>query len=129
MPRKIAIITTKDVYSNYGDDCNTIINNITEWTEVSEADFALLQKAAYKMPYGQQFVILEQPIDTKAFVAKTIADYIKLSKEEEAREEAAKKKRAADALARKHKKELKDRESKLALLKQLQEEFALDSAK
>jgi hypothetical protein len=127
MTHKIAIITTKDVYSNYGDDCNTVINNITEWTEVSDEDFRLLQQAAYKMPYGQQFVILEQPIDTPAFIAKTIADYIKLSKQEEAREAAEKKKKAADALARKYKKELKDVESKKKLFEKLKAELGTDA--
>ena len=54
MSRKIAIITSRDVYSNYGDDSNTIINNNTEWTVVTHDEYLLLQKAAAKMPYGQQ---------------------------------------------------------------------------
>ena len=120
MTHKIAIITSRNVYSNYGDECNTIINNITEWTTVTHEDYLLLQKAAARQ---YNFAILEQPVDTPAFIAKTIADYLEVAKAEEAKAEADKKKRAAQALARKHKNELKDRESKLELLNKLKAEL------
>jgi len=120
MSRKIAIITSRDVYSNYGDDSNTIINNITEWTEVTHEDYLLLQKAS---ACQYNFAILEQPVDTPAFIAKTIADYLEVAKAEEAKADADKKKRAAQTLARKHKNELKNRESKLALLNKLKAEL------
>lgn len=123
MAHKIAIITTRDVYYNYGDDCNTVINNITEWTTVSHEDFVMLQQASHKMPYERQFVILEQPVDTPAFIASTIADYIEMAKKQSAEEATAKKIHAAAALARKQKKELKDRESKVALLMKLKAEL------
>jgi len=123
MSHKIAIIKTKDVYYNHGDDCDTIISSITEWTVVTDDEYSLLQKAAAKMPYGEQFQIFEQPVDTKVFIAKTIADYIELVKQAEVKEAEDKKKRAAQALARKHKNELKDRESKLALLNKLKAEL------
>ena len=120
MTHKIAIITSRDVYSNYGDDSNTIINNITEWTEVTHEDYLLLQKASARQ---YNFAILEQPVDTPAFIAKTIADYLEVAKAEEATADADKKKRAAQTLARKHKNELKNRESKLALLNKLKAEL------
>lgn len=120
MSHKIAIITTREVYDRYGDDSNTIINNITEWTVVSDEDYKLLQKASIRQ---YNFAILEQPVDTPAFIAKTIADYLVAAKAEEKRAAEEKKKREAAALARKHKKELKDRESKLELLKKLQAEL------
>lgn len=123
MAHKIAIITTRDVYYNYGDGCNTVINNITEWTTVSHEDFVMLQQASHKMLYERQFVILEQPVDTPAFIASTIADYIEMAKKQSAEEAAAKKIHAAAALARKQKKELKDRKSKVALLMKLKAEL------
>jgi hypothetical protein len=122
MTHKIAIIKTKDSCSNYGDDSNTVITSITDWTEVSDEDFCILQKTQY----DGQFYILEQPTNTIEFVAKTVAEYLEKAKKAEADALIAKKKKDAANLARKHKKELQDRDSKLALLKKLQEELALD---
>jgi hypothetical protein len=120
MTHKIAIITSRNVYERYGDDYSTIINSITDWTEISDEDFNLLQKASTQQ---YEYAVLEQPVDTPAFVAKTIADYLVIARAEEARRAAEKKKRDAKALENKHKKELKDRESKLALLQKLQAEL------
>jgi hypothetical protein len=122
MAHKIAIIKTTDTYSNYGDDSNTIINSITDWTEVSHDDFCILKKTQY----DGQFYILEQPTDTVEFVAKTVAEYLEKARKDEAAAIIAKKKKDAANLARKHAKGLKDRESKLALLKKLQEELSED---
>jgi len=119
MTHKIAIITTKDFYYNYGDDRETIIRSITEWEEVSTEDFELLDKASYKLG----FYLIEQPLNTKEFVAKTIADYKALVKKEATKEAEEKLKREEKARERKFKKELKDKESKIALLKKLQEEL------
>jgi len=125
MTHKIAIITTRDIYSNYGDDHDTIIDSITDWTEVSETEFKTLMYAAPRL----KFSVIEQPTDTGAFIAKTIADYLAISKAEEKREAEAQKKREEAALARKYKKELKDKESKLRMLKKLQEELGSEALK
>lgn len=122
MAHKIAIIKQRDIFYNYGDDRETIINSITSWEEVSDEEFKLLEKAAYRF----EFVVIEQPIDTKTFIAKTISDYVAMVKEEQAKEEKAKKARAEAALKRKHAKELKDKESKLALFNQLKSELGVE---
>lgn len=122
MAHKIAIIKQRDIFYNYGDDREAIINSITSWEEVSDEEFDLLEKAAYRF----EFVVIEQPIDTKTFIAKTISDYVAMVKEEQAKEEKAKKARAEAALKRKHAKELKDKESKLALFNQLKSELGVE---
>ena len=115
MTHKIAIIKTRDIIYNYGDDKESIINSITSWEEISDEDFVLLNKASYRF----NFVVIEQPIDTKVFIAKTIADYTTMAMAEE----KEKKVRAAAALRRKHAKELKDKETKRVLLQQLKAEL------
>jgi len=119
MAHKIAIIITKNCYYNYGDDYETILQSITNWEEVTDEEFDDLVQASYRMG----FQIMEQPAEPKKFIAKTISDYKTLVKEEKRKEAEEKKKRADAALVRKHKKELKDRESKLALIKKLQAEL------
>ena len=73
--------------------------------------------------YRKGFKILEQPIDTPAFIAKTVSEEIAIAKAEEARLAQEKAKRDEEAKLKKYKKDLKDKESKLALLKKLQAEF------
>lgn len=122
MTRKIAIITTRDYTRGYGDDYDDygkIIESITDWEEVSDEDYKTLQYAAPRL----NFAIIEQPTDTKKFIAKSIADYTAIAKAEAIRDAEEKQKRADAALARKFKKELKDKESKLKMLKKLQEEL------
>lgn len=119
MTHKIAIITTQDVYYNYGDDHETLVKSITDWEEVSDEDFRMLQQASYKF----NFFILEQPTDTKAFIAKTISDYKELVKQEAAKAAEEKRKREERAQQRKFQKELKDKESKKALLEKLKAEL------
>ena len=120
MSRKIAIITSRDVWYNYGDDHVRIIDSITDWEEISDENYNLLQKARSRLGH---FEILEMPTEQENFIAKTIAQYLTLAEEDAKKAEAEKKKREEAALARKHKKDLKDKESKLKLLKKLQEEL------
>jgi len=120
MTRKIAIIKTRDYYPGYGDDgFEVIIQSITDWTEVTDDEYKTLNAASATLG----FKILEQPIDTPKFVAKTVADYKAWALAEEARKVTEAKERAAKALERKFKKELKDKTTKIAMLKKLQEEL------
>jgi hypothetical protein len=122
MTHKIAIITTRDYTRGYGDDYDDygkIIESITDWEEVSDEDYKTLQYAAPRL----NFAILEQPTDTKKFIAKSIADYTAIAKAEAIREAEERQKRADAALARKFKKELKDKDSKIKMLKKLQAEL------
>lgn len=122
---KIAIITTRDIsVSDYdGYDTNiTIANSITDWDEVTHDEFLLLQQASYRVG----FRIIERPVDTSAYVAKTIADYKAIAKAEEAKAAKEKKDREDAALQRKFKKELKDKTSKEKMLAKLSEELGVD---
>jgi hypothetical protein len=122
--RRIAIIKERDLYARYYDGegggyDRQLIESITDWEEVSEADFQMLSRAGGRLG----FVVIERPVDQPAFIAKSIADYKKLVKVEEDREAALKKAREAAALERKHKKEMKTRESKRELLEKLKKEL------
>jgi hypothetical protein len=121
MTRKVAILLTTDVYSydEYNDDHRSIVNSITEWEEISNEDFQVLQAASYR----KGFKIVEQPTNIKEFVAKTVTEEIARAKEEAIKLEAEKVARAEAARLKKYKKDLKDKESKLALLKKLQAEL------
>jgi hypothetical protein len=122
MPHKIAIITSRDVYYGYDEDQVKIVESITDWEEVSDEDFKTLNFAAGRLG----FVLIEQPVDTKQFIAKTITQY-KAIAEAEVKEAAAEKaKREQASLERKLKKELKTKESKIELLKKLKEELGED---
>lgn len=115
----------KDIYYNFGDDCRSIIDSISDWDEVSDKEYKILYSMSNRCGYN----IIERPADAPAFIAKTVADYKKLAKIEAERAAAEKQQRDEAALKRKHKKELKDRESKLKLLKHLQEELGSEVEK
>lgn len=120
MSHKIAIITSREYYSGeYDEDYHKIVDSITDWEEVSDEDFKSLQYASQRMG----FAILEQPVDAKKFIAKTIADYKAMALAEEERAAKEKKEREAAALERKFKRELKDRESKIKMFNKLKEEL------
>jgi len=120
MSHKIAIITSREYYSGeYDEDYHKIVDSITDWEEVSDEDFKLLQYASPRLGFS----IIERPIDARKFIAKTIADYKAIALAEEEREAKEKKERADAALARKFKKELKDRESKIKMFNKLKEEL------
>lgn len=73
------------------------------------------------------FLVLEQPIDTKKFIGKTIADYKAFVQEENARMAEEKRQREEAALRRKFKKELKDQKSKEKMLQKLVAELGPDA--
>jgi len=126
MTHKIAIITSRDSYSgDYDEYHQKIIESITDWDEVTDEEFKTLQFASSRL----NFSIIERPVEPKKFIAKTIADYKAICKAEEIRAAEEKKKRDDAALARKFKKELKDKESKLKMLKKLQEELGPEALK
>jgi hypothetical protein len=118
MAHKVAILLVTDIY-DYDDDYRHIVNSITEWEEISHEDFLVLQAASYR----KGFKIIEQPVDVKDFIAKTVSEEIARAKAEAAKLEEEKAKRAEAAKLKKYKKDLKDKESKIALLKKLQAEL------
>ena len=124
MTHKIAIIKTHEYCPGYGDNgYEMIVQSITEWEEVTDDEFKTLRAASSRLG----FMVLEQPTEPKKFIAKTVADYKAYVLAEEARMAEEKKKRAEVALERKFKKELKDKDSKLKMLKKLQEELGVET--
>ena len=119
MTHKVAIILVDQVYDYHDEGYDTIVKTITEWEEISHEDFLVLQSASYR----KGFRIIEQPLVPKDFIAKTVSEEIARAKAEAIKLEEEKVKRAEAAKLRKYKKDLKDKESKLALLKKLQEEL------
>lgn len=119
MAHKIAIIRTR-TFENYSDydsySIQRIVESITDWEEVSDEDYKMLISAADRLG----FQVLEQPIDTKKFIGKTIADYKAFVQEEKRQREEA-------ALQRKFKKELKDQQSKEKMLQKIVAELGLDA--
>jgi hypothetical protein len=123
MTHKIAIIKTFEYTPGYGDDgTETIVQSITEWEEVTDDEFKTLRAASNRLG----FIVLEQPTEPRKFIAKTVADYKAYVLAEEARLAEEKQKREEAALERKFKKELKDKESKIRMLKKLQEELGTE---
>lgn len=114
--RKIAIITTRDFFYNYGDDHETVINSITDWSEVDDKTYDLLSKASHRM----NFTIIERPSDEEKFIKKTVADFVKMieheAEVERARKEKAEKTRKEKALKKKAKDEAAEKELLAALL-------------
>ena len=126
MSHKIAIITSKNFYSEeYDQYTATIIDSITDWEEVTDSEFKALQFASQRIG----FTVLEQPTDIKKFVAKTVADYKAIAAAEEARAAKEKKEREDAALARKIKKEMKDKITKEKMLAKLSEELGVEIVK
>ena len=120
MSHKIAILMIKNYCPGYGDDGNfELVDHITEWEEVSDEEFKLLERAQSKF----DFRILEQPTEPKKFIAKTIADWKIIVKEDAAREAKYKKDAAEKALQKKLKKEMKAKETKKQLLARLKVEL------
>ena len=71
---KIAIITTRNLQTYHEDEFITIIKTITDWCIVSHDDYLLLWKAQF----DYLFTIIEQPVDTPAFILKTVTEYTRI---------------------------------------------------
>lgn len=122
MTHKIAIIKTREFtdYSDYdGYSIMKIAESITDWQEVSDEDFQVLQYALPKTGH----IMIERPLDEGKFIAKTIAEHIAYAQEQARIAAEEKKKREDAALQRKIKKELKDTKTKQALYQALRAEF------
>jgi len=125
---KIAIIKTCDFYTYDGyDDYNSkkIIDSITDWDDVTEEEYKCLMTMSTKLGYS----ILERPVNGKEFICKTVKDYQAYIKAEEERIAEEKRQRDEAALARKMKKDLKDRASKEKMLAKLIDELGPEAVK
>lgn len=126
MSHYIAIITTRDFhYGEYDEYITKVIETITDWDEVTDDEFKTLQCASSRLGY----TLIERPTDIKKFIAKTIADYKAIAKVEVERVKKEKLAREEAALARKFKKELKDKASKEKMLAKLIDELGPEAVK
>jgi hypothetical protein len=117
--RKVAVFWTEDKYYNHGDDYERIISSVTDWEEITDEDFAILQRAGFK----KGFTVIEQPIKPKIFIEQTIQDFLAEEHESMLKEAAAKKKRAEAAVKKRLEKDLKDKQSKIELFNKLKKEL------
>lgn len=86
-----------------------VIDNLTEWTEISDEDLRILHKY---IPHSR-WIVLVRPDHQEEIIVKTVADGIKLAKKEQEASEARKK-----ALAEKKRKKEEDKLKKALADKQ-----------
>lgn len=112
--KEVAII---DCSSSSYDNYEKIINSITDWSVISDADFAILRKAVARK---YNLTLIERKDRDEKFIPALIADYIKLEKAEQEKEEKEKeereRKRAANALKKKAKTEADEKKLLATLL-------------
>lgn len=101
----IAIITYRDFYYNYGDDHETIVASITDWTEVSAADYDLLARYCTTLNKSGKYnySIVERKDKQPSFIMHTIQQFKQLAEAEakEAAERAAAEEQRKKAVAEK----------------------------
>ena len=121
MAHKIAILKVDDQYdyNDYDYSHKIILESITEWQTVSHEDYLMLRQAEARF----SIKVIEQVTELETFIPKTVADYTEILRKEKEKEAAEKKKRADAALAKKLKKDMKDKESKLELFNKLKAEL------
>lgn len=66
-------------YGDYGDDSRWVTERVTDFEEVDDETYNLLQRASSKYNY----TIVEQVMNQQDFIAKTVADYKAFIKAEE----------------------------------------------
>jgi hypothetical protein len=113
---RVAILTGQTRGNEYGDD-DFIAQSITDWVEVSEEERNLLLRAQrdYRLTSKiGSFVIIEQPVDPKTWVFKTIEEFMAILKREEEERLLIKaeqeRKRQEQVARRKMSREAKERE-------------------
>lgn len=120
---KVAIIRGREVasYDRYDDytSYSRIVEHITDWEEVTGEEVKILRQ----MASVKDFTLIEYVDAPREVINKTVAEYLKEARAEQERQEAYKKKKAAEALERKAKREMKDRAKAEELYKKLKQEF------
>ena len=126
--RNVAIVFFRNIesesYGTYGDDyyhvSTLIASRITDWQEISEEEFLLLQKANRHKP---EFMIIEKPDNQAQFIENTVSEVLQRIKKEQEQEEERKKEAEQKKLAAKLKKQAKDEAARKALYEKLKSEF------
>jgi hypothetical protein len=117
---KIAIVrySHHSYYDYYARDV-LVAHSITEWTEVSDSDLAILKQYHKEL----SFDVVERMPDEQAFIAKTVADYKQMAEREQKKAEAEKKRREAEARKKQEAKALQTKKAKQEMLAKLKREL------
>ena len=120
----VAIVKFVDHYYNYGDDYDTMIQSISDWEEVDDETFKLLQGAsAYTSHSTNSFIVLERLHVDHPVIVNSVKAYVKYLTEQKAAKEKEEAARKAKADERRLKKLAKDEKARRELFEQLQSEF------
>lgn len=123
--RKIAIMKCYVSWDDYSGDESFVGQHITEFSEVTDEEFAMLRAHLPTMGTAEyRYVIFEQVTDEE-LIPKTIADYKKVVAKRIAREKAAAEELAALKAEREAKKAARQNKSKKDQLRALAEELGV----
>lgn len=129
--RRVAIIRVYGAigYDSYGDYSSTsnIVQHVTEWEEITDAEFYELQSALNHASTGDYRFILIEQMDN-IFMSKTVADYRKhLKRQEELRAlaEAERKLKQEEAAKKREMKKLEKIAKDKARFKEMAAEMGL----
>jgi len=119
---KIKLFWIEENYSEDQSVMGSLRDPITDWEEVSNEDYRLLQQWKWKLEdeVGQRVVIVEQDPTPVVARIKNIRDWLAEKQREKEQQE---KKRIEQAAERARKKLLKQSESEIELLKKLKEKY------
>jgi len=115
MSKKVAIVTGNEMYDSHLEESKFFIESITDWVDVTEEEYNILNAARYTYNYR----IVVRPIDTKQVVVETIAEYLEKIKQDEEKKKVEKEKRRLASEA----KLVVTREQKLKELARLKKEL------
>ena len=108
---RVAIVFGRNLY-DCDDYSRVIADRCTDWEEIDDETFRLLERAQSRDFNHDRFYIIQHPEDTKEFIFKTVGEYVSYLKKEQERIEKEKleraerkKKKAAEKLASEKNKE------------------------
>lgn len=116
---KVAVVTFTDRYSNY-DDYDRVIEKVSDFVEVSEEDYTLLEGYARRTNEFQVIVFIQKQKEVIEFSVKSQLEFVKKEKE---KAEQMKAEQERKKLAAKLKKDLKAKEDREKLFNELRQEF------
>ena len=119
MTHKVAILKTFGHYYAQEYDYCELIKTISEWAEVNDEDFKILQRGLDNKTY----LLLEQPTNQEEIIQHTVAFTLDWLKREERRVEREREKKAAADAKRRIERKAKTRAQKEKLLVELKREL------
>jgi hypothetical protein len=123
--RQVRIVLVHDQYTDYDDSKAIMQEGVSDWEQISDADFKLLQANWWKLcqhlnVQGARLVLLEKDQVPVKVRIDSIKGWLEQERAKQEQAEALKQARAAE---RRQKKLLKDAESELKLLEELKKKY------